>query len=169
MKGWTMKYLIIFFLVLTLVGCDEESDNNNSGGNPSTPIEQPDTPPGNPETPDGNLNWGDLRCQRRGICENPILNLDEDEILWFFESQFSVQEVNAGTEFEQKFLCGVNFQEKWTRSFPNQSQLEDEAYNVVVQFGFFMLDLETCLVQQNYVNKLNEYFIKTKEYQNEVQ
>ena len=148
--------LLIIISTFSLVACNGGSE----GG---------ETPAKNKPVIDELPKWGELTCQKQARCEDPILNLDLDRINSFFENNYSYSEAPVTPDPIFSFSCGQNFLKTWINNFTEFENMNPENLKSLSQLGSLMINPEICLLNDNYIEQLNKYFVNTKEYKNETQ
>lgn len=151
-----------------MVACNPSSDRINPLPQiPSPPTSGPNPPvPESEISPGKKLKWGGLKCQKKGNCGNPVLNLEGPEILRFFNRRFELQGQLSGAT--PSFQCGFEFISSWLQYFPEHQGLSQREFKDLQVFASNILNLSDCSAKEASLSDLNTYFLKTKEYKNEL-
>ncbi len=156
-----MKYLLLLLVLTALTGCYDDSDDTINGPTDTINNDSDDTsqPP---------LAWGELRCQKNLTCKNPVLNIDSDSLIFFFESRFGIEQESQGASESRSFYCGQKFFADWVDFYPHHQNIKIDQANDVSELGLQLLDLKKCMFKENLKNNLNNYLTLTQEYKNEI-
>ncbi len=146
MKLFT-RWILLGIVSLNLLACDKDSEE----------FDQSVPPPHNQEEFQ-DVNWGDLNCQLQTNCQSVILNFEYDAIKSFLRQEFNSP--------MSSFSCGRTLWKKWTR-FTRTSNWSDEEFDQILNFVIEVLDLETCMIDQNLDEKLKTYLKNIEDYKNE--
>ena len=144
------KGAILMMILFSLTACQSENSESPTfeeswiGG----PIEK---------------TWGELSCQKTSQCSNPVLNMEVRQIKRFFAINFSTQENHLNS-----FSCGQFFYEQWMRDMPSQSFMDEQSFHQIIEFTLKVVDPKSCLLKDDLINNMNQYFRNTKEYKNEI-
>ncbi len=153
-----MKNILIFLLFFCLAACQ-----GNGSGSDQAPGVDPKPEP-KPAPGVVSLTWGELPCQKAGDCNNPVLNLNRDQLEYQLRLSFEDEVVKVYPEDEAAFYCGVVFSEYWEMNYPDIGIVDQEAYAEIGVFGRSILDLPFCQLKDDLSEQINQYFFNTEEY-----
>lgn len=154
------RFLALGLILAFLVGCNGGGENPGTvGPTPVTPTPIPDIK----KTP----QWGDLECQKKQNCQDPILLMDLD-LLTNFLGQWPLDQQNSRVG-RKSFACGIEFAELWGESFKQISDFEVHDFEKIMNFALYSIHPTSCLLKNEKKIILKKYFENTEEYKNEVQ
>ncbi len=147
-----MKRFILILLLLAITGCSDDAENGeNSGGQGGE---------------NQSLTWGDLKCQKKKSCANPILNLELENLDSFISLQFPSDSSSQSDTDSGHFFCGQLFMQNWMHHFPQHQGAKKEEIAEIANFGRHTINIKQCTNHPEVSEKINNYFINTKEYKN---
>lgn len=150
-----MRSLVIFLVALILTSCALKDDGRQVVMDKTEKTKNPE-----PTLSE----WGDLQCQKNRNCEDAVLNIDLRDLLLFLQIDFSKQLRPQVNQEEAIYRCGVIIGNAWTKQF-GEDGMDPQLNNFLLQ----VMDPILCLVKPDFDQKINNYFIQTKEYKNEIQ
>lgn len=107
--------------------------------------------------------WGELNCQKHSSCEDLVLNADWYNLMVFLQSSFSRQIRNPNEPEKAIYQCGVVLGKAWTKWFGGDGM--DPRLD---EFFLQVMDVSTCTAKPDLEQHVNNYFIQSKEYKNEI-
>lgn len=149
------RLVVVFMMLVFFIACTQKSEDRRAATDRTDKTESPNA---------ALLKWGELGCQKRNRCTDIILNLDWYELLQFLETDFKAQVQNSTSQDQAIYQCGIIIGKAWTRIFGGDGM--DPQLN---NFFLSMIDPVKCLAKLNLEQRLNSYFIQSREYKNEIQ
>jgi hypothetical protein len=156
-----MKAIFALVTVFFLAAC-------NPGG--SSPGRETPAPPGpaNPTSPvpqKPEPRWGELPCQIKSRCANPILNAKLWELTEFLKTNFAEPLLVGALSERRQVACGRKSFQLWEKQFPTSQPSGDAE---LADFFMQVLDITNCVHVDELEKNLIDYFKNTREYKNEI-